>query len=89
MRAFSERRQVWLDSAEGAEWTLGAVEYALRIAPDGTFRVDSVPPGEYTLRIGLASTGTPGPEKLISRPVTIAPGSDSATIDLGEIQFGN
>ncbi len=84
IQAYVRRRQTWLDSPDGVQWVLDRTEYALRIAPGGAFRVDSVPPGQYTLQINSGTSGAP-----VSLPITVPPGADSVPVDLGEISIGD
>jgi hypothetical protein len=86
IRQFSEKRQSWLQSAEGVAWQLNQVEYALRIKEEGSFRVDSVPPGEYILRVLVGSSAGPGPQNSITRQITIPDQDPDEPVDLGRVK---
>ena len=50
-RAWSEWQQRWHQSPEGHDYVSRRVSIAVLLAPDGSFRIDDVPPGEYRLAI--------------------------------------
>ena len=66
-------------------------EYRAMFNPDGSFRIEDVPPGEYILRINLSQPTNPTsslpqfkPLASLERPVTISADSD---LDLGPLEL--
>jgi len=56
----------------------GATSASARVAPDGTFRIPSVPPGQYRL---TASTGA-SENEFVSVPLIVTPGTTSVHLTL-------
>jgi hypothetical protein len=97
---WSDWTQRWLESPEGREYRDRRFAVRVGLEPDGSFRVDDVPPGEYRLAIrvkGEITTQTisargrdPGPFARIVRIFTVpaVPGgrSDEA-LDLGVMRL--
>lgn len=66
-----EQVQAWGRSKAGREALRGRRSYAVRVEPDGRFRVEDVPPGEYRLTgnlLGSADNTVPGLRPLVYRP---------------------
>lgn len=61
--------------------------YAITVQPDGTFRADDVPPGEYALIINLRQRGDGGAEVMVERSIVVpAPEGDAdEPFDLGTL----
>lgn len=70
-------------------------EYRAMFAPDGTFRIEDVPPGDYTLKIALAEPPRRSSSKVtelarLEMDVTvpsIAADEGATTVDLGQLQL--
>ncbi len=58
---------------------------SVALAPDGSFRIDDVPPGDYRLivQVNEKTTRDPGPFAPLSRLVSVAPNPKDRPIDLG------
>jgi uncharacterized GH25 family protein/thiol-disulfide isomerase/thioredoxin len=46
-------RDTWLQTSEGQAWFRTLQSWFVKLAPDGTFRISGVPPGEYDLAIAV------------------------------------
>jgi RNA polymerase sigma factor (sigma-70 family) len=88
---WSEWSREWRSSPEGRAAIDSQVRIRVALAPDGTFRIDDVPPGEYHL---VASVGDdrgnrdPGPFEPLMRVVTVPPipgGRTDDPLDLGTL----
>jgi RNA polymerase sigma factor (sigma-70 family) len=83
----------WKKGPEGRAYDDGIVRIRVGLQPDGSFRVDDVPAGEYRLvaRVGEDERGRePGPFARLSRAFTIPPipgGRSDEPLDLGAIRF--
>jgi len=73
------------------------VRYALNFKPDGTFRIEDVPGGKYTMRLNVREGGGDGPARFsaptlaaLNRDITVpeAPGGRSdEPFDLGTVEL--
>ena len=84
---------VWTENSAALVQKDPVSEYRAMFAPDGSFRIEDVPPGEYTLTIRLTqpldrrdsiNKIRSKPIASIEKPVTISPDSDS---DLGSLEL--
>ncbi len=84
----------WRSTEEGEAWRKQYDAWRLKqrqadrfwvsIGKDGTFRLDDVPPGEYSLRLDLIGGNLIGSIKQTFR---VEPATDSKPLDLGELQL--
>jgi hypothetical protein len=85
--------EAWRTSPEGRAHADRSLQVGVRLAPDGSFRIDDVPPGDYRLIVfvGPDELGQgDGPFARISRSFTIpeAPGGRSdSPIDFGTLRL--
>ncbi len=66
------------------------VDLRFALAPDGSFRVDDVPPGEYRVAVRVndeAYRRDHGPFAVISRTVVIPAGRSDEPLDLGDLRL--
>ncbi len=85
----SKWMEEWSSSPEGRAYAAGLRRYSVALAPDGSFRIDDVPAGEYRLIIQAKDqqiTKDPGPFSPLSRIVSVLPtpeGEPAKPLDLG------
>src|SRR5262249_51971905 len=99
-RDWYEWNQRWQESPEGRDYTARRVSLGVALAPDGSFRIDDVPPGEYrlavrvngepTFHVALMRRRDSGPFSHIVRIFTVppVPGERSEEpLDLGALRL--
>ena len=65
---FAIKQRDFFASDAGRKYHFSRRKYALNFAPDGTFRVEDVPGGKYTLRVDLRESGE-GMNRFSSPPI--------------------
>ncbi len=91
--AWMDWQRQWSKTPEGRASFTAFREISVSLAPDGSFRIDDVPPGEYRLIIHVHEgevRAAPGPFATISRTFTISPteeGEDSRPLDFGLLRL--
>jgi beta-lactamase regulating signal transducer with metallopeptidase domain len=99
-RAWVEWQQRWHQSPEGHDYMNRRVSLGVALAPDGSFRIDDVPAGEYRLAIrvngesavhvALTTRSEFGPFSHIIRIFTVPPvpgGRSEEPVDLGALRL--
>jgi beta-lactamase regulating signal transducer with metallopeptidase domain/protocatechuate 3,4-dioxygenase beta subunit len=90
--AWSDWSQAWRKTPEGRAYADARVAIAVSLAPDGSFRIDDVPPGDYriTIRVNEENTRDRGPFAEFSREIVIPPipgGRSDDPLDLGPLRL--
>ncbi len=82
---WSEWMETWSSSPEGRAYEASIRRDSVALAPDGSFRIDDVPPGDYRLivQVNEKTTRDPGPFAPLSRLVSVSPNPEDRPIDLG------
>lgn len=87
--------QAWLNSAEGKKAAQAMANqrhyYSFGVKPDGSFRVESVEPGECYIQVDLFDRGPDGngPRKQAARllkTVTVPAGAGGTAVDIGTLE---
>ncbi len=84
----------WLASAEGQVWRQAdMIHYFVPVGPDGTFRVQDVPPGKYDLHISVHKLhtgdawGMGGQIGGAASELTVPDGAGDSTVDVGSLEL--
>jgi len=88
----AEDRQAFLQSPEWQEQIRNRKSYAVTVGADGALRLDSIPPGTYTLIVIAVEPGAqPWSSKTVAQfqtPITVPSGADpSSPMALGELHL--
>ncbi len=90
---WSEWSQAWRKTPEGRDYADARVAISTALAPDGSFRIDDVPPGEYRVQVrvnGQSTDRKPSPFATVGAMLTIPPipgGRIAEPLDLGRLQL--
>jgi len=92
MASTSISPDVWTENAAALTQTDPPSEYRAMFKPDGSFRIEDVPSGEYTLKINLTQPASPSdgnrpnfkPFASLEKPVIV---SADADVDLGLLEL--
>jgi beta-lactamase regulating signal transducer with metallopeptidase domain/protocatechuate 3,4-dioxygenase beta subunit len=90
---WAEWSERWRESPEGRDYRDRRVTESVGLSPDGSFRLDDVPPGEYRLTVDVNETrpfGETGPFARLVRVFTVPPvagGRTDEPLDLGALRL--
>jgi hypothetical protein len=94
---FAEQNSLYWNSEQGVALQRVQRQYAAPFSPDGSFRIEDVPPGDYTLKVNLIDPPARPNQDFVNirtiasveKDVTIPPtnGDDGGATDLGVVQL--
>jgi thiol-disulfide isomerase/thioredoxin len=78
----------WLRTGEGRAWHNSGQQYAFVIGEDGTFQIDDVAPGTYSLAVKLYTSGPDGAQLAgaVNQTVEVEAGSVGEPMKLGTLE---